>query len=935
MGRLRLIQRIVIQCLFDQILKSNTEDKTSMLNSSVKILSNWPESMLLKDQYYISSLLCRNQLKPAPISRVAGHWSTVSTAVQGILDPNAALKVLALSAAVLTSPVKAQSFPAQLNLSTLEGNNGFIINGIDIADNSGASVSSAGDFNGDGFDDVIIGVGGPYTDQTSTSPTGESYIVFGGENAGQNVDVELSNLDGSDGFVINGIAAGDQVGFSVSDAGDFNGDGFDDVIIGARTADANGNVDAGQSYIVFGGANVGASGALNLSSLNGGNGFILNGVAELDRSGISVSSVGDVNGDGISDVIIGAVNADAFGETNSGVSYVVFGDAGVGAGGIFNLSSLNGANGFSIAGVDRFDNSGVSVSAAGDVNLDGVDDVIIGAFNADRSGDDRAGEIIVVFGGSTVGASGAIDAANLTGPDGALITGIDGGDSLGFSVSAAGDVNGDGAADIIFGARFADPNGVNEAGESYVLFGGANVGNTGPIDLAALDGSTGFVINGISEGDRSGSTVSGAGDVNGDGIDDVIIGAFRADPNGVDNGGESYVVFGGVGVGAGGALNLSSLNGANGFTVNGVATGDNAGYSVSAAGDVNGDNLDDIVIGAFAASPNGSNGAGKTYVVHGSSSTLQFCDGRPVTVNMNLGVTPTVGNNVILGTAGDDTIVALAGNDTICGEGGNDVINAGPGDDWVDAGAGDDRVFGLDGDDVIEGGLGNDEIVSGNGNDIISGDDGDDTLNSGSGNDTIFGGAGADVMFGQGGSDLLSGDNGNDIINGFEGDDTINGGNGNDLINGGPGNDTVNGQGGNDTIFGLIGNDTLNGGLGNDLVFGQLGTDTVRGGLGNDELFGNEGDDVISDPAGTNTINGGPGNDNIMGGNGNDSIFGDGNLQQAGNDVINGGAGIDLILGFSGADTITTTDGFADTVNGGPDVDVCTSDAIDVVFNCP
>lgn len=314
---------------------------------------------------------------------------------------------------------------------------------------------------------------------------------------------------------------------------------------------------------------------------------------------------------------------------------------------------------------------------------------------------------------------------------------------------------------------------------------------------------------------------------------------------------------------------------------------------------------------------------------------VPICNGLPVTVNLALSQVPTAGDDVILGTDGADVITALGGNDTICGEGGNDIINAGFGDDWVDAGPGNDNVFGLDGDDIIEGGLGNDEIVSGNGNDTVFGNAGDDTLNGGPGNDSIFGGIGADVMFGQGGNDLLSGGNGSDIINGVDGDDTINGGTGNDIINAGPGNDTVNGEGGNDTIFGLLGNDALSGGSGNDLVFGQLGTDTVRGGFGNDELFGNEGDDVILGNSGTNIINGGPGNDNITGGSGDDSIFGDGNLQQAGNDVIDGGAGVDLILGFSGADTITADDGIADVVNGGPGVDICTTDAVDMVFNCP
>ena len=115
----------------------------------------------------------------------------------------------------------------------------------------------------------------------------------------------LSNLNGTNGFILNGIAAIDQSGFSVSDAGDVNGDGIDDLIIGAFGADPNGSF-SGQSYVVFGNS-TGFSPTLNLSTLNGTNGFILNGIAEGDQSGNSVSSAGDINGDGIDDLIIGAI----------------------------------------------------------------------------------------------------------------------------------------------------------------------------------------------------------------------------------------------------------------------------------------------------------------------------------------------------------------------------------------------------------------------------------------------------------------------------------------------------------------------------------------------------------------------------------------------------------------------------------------------------
>ena len=106
---------------------------------------------------------------------------------------------------------------------------GSLINGIDVADYSGASVSSAGDINNDGFDDIIIGASAA----TLMGESGESYVVFGKASGTYSASLELSALNGTNGFVINGIDAGDRSGYSVSSAGDINNDGYDDIIIGA------------------------------------------------------------------------------------------------------------------------------------------------------------------------------------------------------------------------------------------------------------------------------------------------------------------------------------------------------------------------------------------------------------------------------------------------------------------------------------------------------------------------------------------------------------------------------------------------------------------------------------------------------------------------------------------------------------------------------
>ncbi|WP_245595858.1 integrin alpha [Gloeobacter kilaueensis] len=194
-------------------------------------------------------------------------------------------------------------------------------------------------------------------------------------------------------------------------------------------------------------------------------------------------------------------------------------------------------------------------------------------------------------------------------------------DESGNSVSDAGDVNGDGLADVIVGAFTAAPNGQSSAGRSYVVFGKHS---HLPVALSVIESGSspdGFVINGSNEGDASGLSVSGAGDVNGDGLADVIVGAFTAAPNAKVNAGRSYVVFGKrkrqpVELSA-----IESGSSPDGFVINGSNGQDLSGQSVSGAGDINGDGLADVIVGAPGAYGNGLQGAaGRSYVVFGKRS---------------------------------------------------------------------------------------------------------------------------------------------------------------------------------------------------------------------------------------------------------------------------------------------------------------------------
>jgi hypothetical protein len=495
---------------------------------------------------------------------------------------------------------------ASFNLSELNGSNGFIINGIDENDRSGRSVSDAGDINGDGIDDLIIGA--PAAAPNGNLFAGETYIVFG-QSAAFDTTLNLSQLNGNNGFVINGIDAGDYSGVSVSGTGDINGDGIDDLIIGAPIADSSGNTNAGETYIVFGQSD-GFDATLNLSQLNGSNGFVINGINSFDRLGRSVSIAGDINDDGIDDLIISARNADP-----NGTTYIVFGKEGS-FDASFNLSQLNGNNGFVINGIDAGDELGASVSGAGDINGDGIDDLIIGAPAADPNGNTNTGETYIVFGKSD-GFDATFNLSQLNGSNGFVINGIDG-DYSGGSVSAAGDINGDGIDDLIIGASTADANGNSGAGKTYVVFGSSE-GFDARINLSELDGNNGFVLNGIDESDYSGGSVSAAGDINGDGIDDLIIGASRADSNGNSGAGATYVVFGSS-EGFDASVNLSELDVNNGFILNGIDERDYSGSSVSDAGDINGDGIDDLIIGTPNADPNGNDRAGETYIVFGNAN---------------------------------------------------------------------------------------------------------------------------------------------------------------------------------------------------------------------------------------------------------------------------------------------------------------------------
>ncbi|MEM9857837.1 MAG: T9SS type A sorting domain-containing protein [Bacteroidota bacterium] len=485
-------------------------------------------------------------------------------------------------------------YPQSLDVTTLDGTKGFAINGADSLNFLGALRGAAGlgDFNGDGIGDFIVGADG--TDPDGRIDAGTCYLIYGRESFESSL--ELSDFDENNGFAINGIRNDGRLG-AVSPAGDINGDGLADMIIGDR-------LSSGRTIFVVFGTTSEVGSEFDLNTLNGTNGFKIDSSPEEGlQIGRSFSGIGDVNGDGFDDLVIGLSGKDP-----GGAAYILFGKPSFDE--TYTINQLiQSRDGFLIEGTNENVALGFKVGGLSDINQDGFNDLIVSdqfkKLDAD-SGFGSRGEAYVILGQSTLPSS--LTVSDLDGTNGFIMTGLEADSNIGQAIPGIGDFNGDGFDDFFISDD--NKNLGNSIGCGYVIFGRSSF--EAVFDLSLVNGTNGLFIEGIDRtfNDPVGIRAIGGADLNRDGFDDLLL-SNRFGPEDI------YVIYGGNTFSSG--FSISQIGISNGFIISRAHFPQLTPTAI--AEDFNGDRLKDLILCASGASPNGKRAAGQCYVLFGRNRT--------------------------------------------------------------------------------------------------------------------------------------------------------------------------------------------------------------------------------------------------------------------------------------------------------------------------
>ncbi|MFD4840399.1 Ig-like domain-containing protein [Achromobacter sp. NPDC058515] len=580
----------------------------------------------------------------------------------------------------------------------------------------GWDLKSAGDFNGDGIEDFIVSAPANQYDHKHDIKGSNAYLVYGTTAGLPSFENGIERMTAGQGIKLDGsgLTAGDnaKTGLYVKGGGDFNGDGYDDIIVGSHLEDG--------AHVIYGRGD--KPGTLYLKPAYDGASTYATRIGWGSAWVGADAAFADVNGDGYDDLLVT--------DSHEGETHIIYGGE--------NAKQLYGGHNLKMpAGNPTITDmatgkpidpnayttfrgtvaTGSTMNAVGDVNGDGIVDFVIAAPRETAFGMAEAGNAYLVF-GQRGGFAPTMELKDIR-QYGVLLQGTEVGEQLGdvkndmgknahgnlwfgssTTVSTLGDINGDGVADFIIGSPgWGDKrlNDANSPGRAYVIYGKRDQ-NWSDIDLSRLNGVNGFVLNSNDMGyAQLGSGVSGGFDFNADGIDDFLVGAPNATINGGTCAGAAYLVYGQKGGGFSANTNLDTLV-SQGRAIKWTGLADDRLGSNTAMGDWNGDGVADIAIPSWESDA-GGNDAGSYKIYYGETAEL------------TQGFT---GNADVIG--GVDGAV-----DRIAGGGGDDIISGIGRDDVVYAGAGDDRITVDQASFVrVDGGLGVDTLVFGGSNQVFN-----------------------------------------------------------------------------------------------------------------------------------------------------------------------------------------------------------------------